>query len=284
MTVTPMLRIAVGVLTIGTVLALLGYRWWSGPPETEVEAMARQGAQAFSSLPVTPFTSEQAIADALRHNADIQFQAGQPELSPHQAQLLFESAARFLWLYYGETSIEPYLTWRQATGFRLIPQQEMIELFGANEGYQFYYGRDIPPGLSDEQLYEAIWTANRTCCNNKNHAVAVAADKRAVVVRSLWNPTGELQAIDAIEGAFSADIWQGARIICCRTWWQPQQPLTLHTRGVLEAVLAIVLEFKDGSRRPMLLQWHWNNAASNWRLIAVSVMNTADRDVLGPEF
>jgi hypothetical protein len=241
------------------------------------------GAEQFKPLPIVQFTDQESIEQAL---VEADLQVNDAPISERQLQALRTATARFLWLYYGESTCDKYIEWKRENGCELILTATMLGQNGGREGYEFYFRRPVPEDLSGEQLYREIWKANRTCCGGKNHARGMASSRSGVIIRTAHLTSVQPRLLEPIQGELPPEVWQGGRVLCCRTWWT--QPFTIENQPpnarILAAYFAAVLEFDDGSHRPVLLHWLWDDRLTRWHLSAVNVMNTDDREVIGLEY
>ena len=260
----PIWRVIAGVVIFGVLAGLLVTRWVAGEPEDPVVRMAREGADAYSQLAMTPIASVQQVQATLDANAEVSDGA---LWNQAERDAFLRANAEFLWLYFGEVQPDGYLRWRERGGYVL---RERDEVFSPPEQVQ-----------PVKQVLADFWSARQTQFGGTNQAVELAADRRGVLV-VLGEVTAAQPFLPESEGTMGAEYWHGGVGVAGRSWWKPQQPMD--AEPFLAGRLSIVLGFADGSRKPMLIQWHLDEHTGQWLVHSLHVHNSVGEGLVNMDF
>lgn len=256
-------RIFAALLIFGVLAGLLVNRWVSSAPEDPVVQLAREGAAIYATLPMARIESEREVLTILREHAEVHEDAPWDEM---QRDAFLNANAAFLWRYFGQGSPDTYLAWRRQ---HYMPRHR-DEVFNA------------PPGeMTIEEVFDEHWSARREFANGVNRAVKHAAVSRGIVIVADKVSHGHPH-LPPSTGDLGSEYWHGGISITGRSWWKPRSEIS--SDGFLSARLSIVLGFADGSRRPVLIQWNYDEQANQWLLHSLHTQNSVDEGILNVDY
>jgi hypothetical protein len=124
-------------------------------------------------------------------------------------------------------------------------------------------------------LFAAYWDAALDYGDGFNRPIGVAKDAKGllIVFGVLHNIADQRPLLD---GQLSSDVWHGRGGGAMRMWFAPSRTLAEIIAQEGHAVIAhagMVLAYKDGSRRPLVLTLSWNRDSRRWEIQAATVYN-----------
>lgn len=268
------LVVSIGASAAG--LALLGvFLWrlalWPAPAPDYTEQQIRAGQREYRTIAMRPLGDRGAIREAL----DRMVWQNDPPPGCGSKQALLDEVADFLYFRFAQPSVEAYKAWRRSTGCRFKDLAESLRPWYVDEAYEAYFGEPFPDDPDVERLFDRFWSAGLEWGGGVNRPVALAEEPKGLAcVFGTITPGDPRRAM--LAGEMSADLWHGGIASTMRGWWRPAQS----TRDLLKrhgrahyAVVGVILEYADGSRRPLILTWPWDPHAQRWVLEDVNVKN-----------
>ncbi|MCA9289037.1 MAG: hypothetical protein KDA05_10660 [Phycisphaerales bacterium] len=246
-----------------------------------------QDAQAlfatFSVRPLAELASAEEVAAVLAHATQ---QTPLPEGAGSRDDLLAHVAA-FLYQRFINDDPAAYRAWREASGYGMVPWDEMVEFWGVDADYARHFG-EPPAGIAAAEAFDRMWSADAEAgARNVGRPIAIVDDPRAIVVRggrfSRLEPGKAFIDTGSLERGIPAALWQGAGVIGFSRWYGSRerdgtlnQVALMRTTGpIAYGDVAMVLEFPDGTRVPVLVGCCWDPEHALWSIETLGVMNLA---------
>jgi hypothetical protein len=244
-------------------------------PDT-IELIARSqsdGATAYSVLSVAKLKglSREDVLAALSR-ADV---TGKPKASNASADALEREAAEFIFLRFVAQDFDQYVQWRLSRGCRFLALDEMERVWFVHKEYQEVCGEPPPSVVTAETLMRGYWRTASTLHAGANRAMAMCDDPRGAMVCFDFIRTRHDDRI-RLQGTLGPALWYGPVSSTMRTWFAPPTPtqdLFAAQGGLDVAEVGVVMEFEDGSRRPVVLAFFFDPARTQWVLRYVNQNN-----------
>jgi hypothetical protein len=248
---------------------------------------AEDGARAFATISMSPLRSFSDPADLgvkLAERMDVR-PIGTPEGITDSATLsLHQAVADFLFHRFLQDSPARYREWREQHGYRAKSVEEMIARADLEYTYRLFTGGDLPPDITHEQAFDRLWAPSLEYGSGFNRPVAVAADRRGLSTVLGWWTSSNQERV-SVEGELSRHLWRGGTAANMRNWWKPRfdaQELIKRDGRVLFAEVGLVVEYADGTRRPMVMNYARDPQHSEWVLLHVTAYNFPSGSPLSP--
>lgn len=276
--------LALCLASLIVVVALFKGSW--GREEASQDRVAAQAAPIFMALATDPFEDR----DDVRRAVQARLLVGQQLASQQQLNELTKSLEDFLTLLFLEESPDPYMEWRRRSGAIMLGMDDLMKLGWdmalAQQSLSELSG-EAPPQASDVPgLYRYFWRASRKVGNGANQPVRVASGDGFVSIFKRFTPQDT--ASPYIETSIGPEFWQGGVGRSGRFWWRESSSLEaiLANRGsVLTSHTGCIMEFKNGTRRPMLVFQYWSDDDQRWLIQNVGVTTfSSDEPVWPPEY
>jgi hypothetical protein len=268
------------IIAVTLICAMTGIVWWRAirPMSTTQflsnQEMAEAGVRLYARLDMAPLESLGSIRDVVEraHVVDGDLVAREYRRS------VLDSAAEFLWYYYGSRSADEYIDWRRRDGYTLLGIND-----APNGIYAWNFLFDGPTPDDDAEVFRRVWTAVHEYGDGANQAVAISNNDDGLVL--LFKVVNELDdglpfPSDAPkrgkQSITGAEQWVGGIAGGANNWWRAPVPFdqVMEQDGqVTVATLGAILEFKNGRRRPISITWFFDPRSGSWRLHAISESN-----------
>lgn len=271
--------VAAGVVVLSLFVVML-VQFCSGPPQRWDVMLAERGAAAFAELPMTPLDSLDAVAERITTHVDTTQAA---DLNGGDRAAIIQQAATFLTLYFGESEPDRYMAWRRSTGLRLLSREVCDAEILPHDTFHELTGGSLDPDASVEDMYRAFWRGERA--GKARRAVGIAGDRAGIVLVTGEVHRGGMPAPPAIAGDLGEEIWHGGRGVGSFAWSRPSPTFRERIEAgdvITVARLAVVCEFADGSRRPIMMNWFRDSAGGAWVLYGIAYMNFVSGEVWNP--
>jgi len=283
-------RVIVAILfSIGIVVfALQRFGVFDTEKESSINHWARIGQTEFETVPVASIeVPEDSIRDVIIQQVDIR-KRNAVNVNDDQMKQLVRELSSFLYFRFSQDSVDDYLQWRRQDGYHLKSMREMIDPWFVDDSYVNFYklGAKLPEDASVGDLFRQFWDAERSMKKPGDFARAIATDSKGLLVVpgniSKANPTEP-----PLDGIIPFNLWYGAYNITLRNWWNPH-----HSRDELLdkydsipcASVGIIMEFGDGSRRPLDLVYYYDPIDGRWILQSISENNFVNDGIAGLEY
>ncbi|MEZ6233662.1 MAG: hypothetical protein R3B68_05695 [Phycisphaerales bacterium] len=245
---------------------------------------------AFGVRPLSALATPQDVAAVLGRATE---QSAIPEGAGSKDDLVAHVGA-FVYQRFINDDPAAYRSWREAAGYQMLPWSEMVEFWGTDADFASHFGAP-PAGITSVEAFDRMWGADAEAgARNVGRPVAIVDDPRAIVVRggrfSRLEPTKAFIDTGSVEGGIPADLWQGAGVIGFSRWYgsrgrdgaMAQVALMRGTGPIAYGDVAMILEFPDGARVPVLVGCCWDSERGVWSIETLGVMNFPGQRV-GPK-
>lgn len=185
----------------------------------------------------------------------------------------------FLSLYCLNGSAELYSQWRSAQGYRLRSRSEIDA-----DGWTIDDSHDFVMTFSDgnqlastasasiDNEFAFFWNVSRQIGAGANAPRKICADARGCTATISLVPQSARAQL-SLNGGLDATQWYGGISTGGRRWWKRNQELAPGNQPVHKAEVGILLEFANGSRRPLFLSATCIHPPDGWVLDGARVAN-----------
>jgi hypothetical protein len=248
---------------------------------------AEDGAMAFARVAMSPLTSFSDPADLsvnLAQRMDTRSTGPPEDVANADTRSLHRAVADFLYYRFLQDSPARYREWREQHGYRARTIDEMIAREDLDYTYTLFTGRKLPPDITPQQAFDKLWGPSLEYGSGFNRPVSVAVDRRGLTTVLGWWTSSNQERV-SVEGELSRHLWRGGTAANMRSWWKPrldaQELITRDTR-VMFAEVGLLVEYADGTRRPMVMSYARDPQLSEWLLLHVTAYNFPSGSPLSP--
>lgn len=198
-------------------------------------------------------------------------------LSRAQRESLARHVAEFLHYRYAQVEPGVYRDWRTSRGYRMIDRTYFVFDRGFGRVWTAGFNEPLPDSLSMEQMFDAFWPLGTSALGASDVPVAIGTDPRS------WSiAVGPMSVLDPhIRPSLGNksrpnDDWIGIGGATMRTWFEPSTLLASIAAAdgtVAAAEVGVLIEYKNGDRRPLGITLTYDNTRSRWWLIYVCQYN-----------
>lgn len=277
------------LFSLGVVIfALLRLGIFSVGEESSINHWARVGQTEFKTVPITSISiPEDAIGEVISQHVDIH-KKNEVAVTNGQMKDLIKEISSFLYYRFSQDSVDDYIHWRQGEGYQFKSMKEMIDPWFVDDSYVNFYkiGSSFPENARVEDIFRQFWDAEQSMKKPGDFAKGIATDSKGLLI-VLGNISKANPVEPPLDGKISFELWYGGNNITLRNWWNPH-----HSRDELLykydsmpcASVGIVMEFIDGSRRPLDLVYYYDPMEGRWILQSVSENNFVNNGIAGLEY
>lgn len=229
------------------------------------EGLVEQGKRAYAAIGVTDISGLHSADDVYQLIRSMPF-GGQVELSSASREKLLRHFAAFVYHRFASPSIDEYIAWRHSEGYDFVPRGDLVRKWAVGSDYESLFGTALPENASSEALFRKFWTDLERRQKDVDRPRAIAIEP-AGLAGSVSRMKASNPDLDLLQGDLGAGMWHGVYNATFRNWWSPPHRMAelLSERG--EATVALVgaiVEFADGSRRPLVATFTYSPADDRW--------------------
>lgn len=241
------------------------------------KSMVANAAAAFATLPMEDVRHGANVESLRRQLADSTVVTdGETTISPAELSELWSAAAEALHVIFVNQDLDTYLAWRRSGGYELHTDEHLKDVIGVGLYYKFYLGKDLPKETSVGEAFKDLW--QQTHAGNAPQAKVVGIASGA---RGLAASVGTLQPSRAIRsgnfGGLGREIWVGDVASTSPSWFVDRSKAA-STQPIVYADVGAIMEFQNGTRRPVVLTFYREAAPKKWRLQFINQYNYRDSD------
>ncbi|MCW5775240.1 MAG: hypothetical protein KIS87_02165 [Phycisphaeraceae bacterium] len=276
-------RLATAVAAYGVISALAFAAWARPGPETntrDIESLAalKAARRAYSRVDMTPF------ADAVPTLSARSFEIELPEDCANDFALaqahLFDTVNEFVRLRLANPAPAQYVRWRRNQGYAFRTIDDMKRSWFIHTDWEFHYSEPFPDEAPVERVFARFFTDAFTLKDGYNKPVAIARVPEGLIctVARVESLHGAHRPVP--NGTLGRNAWAGATNGTLRNWWRHErngEALLKEHGSVLCAEVGILLQFEDGSRRPLVLTLVLDPRDNEWR---IEFLNTYNCDLM----
>lgn len=207
-------------------------------------------------------------------------------LGAERARSLLSEVAQFLRLRIAGESPAEYISWRRSQGYRWRTEEELRAL-GCVEAYEFRMPRSWSSAGSMEARFEEMWRSSRSFGGpvNAPRALCTARGSIGIIGGSIDNARpSSWRPFDRLIASATGDESPGLTSVQWLVGPRSREDL-MSAHGPVEfATVCIVIEYSDGSRRPLALTYLWDPAGPRWMHDVVSERGGSMYDVAGIDY
>jgi len=271
----------ISIMAIGVALWRAG---WVGAPSSvqKLYAAVDEGALAFEQLDMLPLGS--SSSDDIKSTLN----AGSVKLgegmTAADAAAVWSEAATFLDRRFLRADFAEYISWRESTGCKLRQADDVMANEHAYADYEKIMGAPLTAGTDVKSVFEAYWKVSPSRGDGLNRPRGIARTPSGATMtigfsKDRYNPRLFL------EGQLGSRLWYGPDSAAMRNWFNPPiQPKEIVKRygRVAIAEVGIVVEWENGSRRPLIMGFFRHPTTARWVLWQVNQNNYDPKLQLSP--
>jgi len=234
----------------------------------------RDGERAFrqmSFVSIQELQSAGAVEEVLRRAQLI----SDPGVRPQYLDTLIQEAAEFIRLRFVAKDAAAYQEWRLSRGCRFLPIERLEQQEQVLTMYPAVFGRPAPSSPSTESVFAEYWAKTQTMYGGANSLNAIASERPGLVLRVGYSKDREHPQL-SFDPEPGDRLWYGPISSSMRRWFDlPSSPETIVKRDgkVLLGMVGLISQWADGSRRPLILAFLFDQARSQWVLWLLSETN-----------
>lgn len=280
--------IVVAIWVIGAMSARLGTGESPGLSPTAThessDDLLTRARRAFAAIEIdaTCLTSVAEVRAVLARS-----EVRDPELAsdPRLAELLDQSAEFLCGRYGPSANADQYIRWRRDQGYRWTDRDDLEINWTVHEAWPLIVTDGTPfPGYDHpDRVFAGLFGPVLDLGTGRNRPIGISADSAGLIVDRDY-PTKSNPDLDLISGTFDEGLWHGRSVGTLCAFWQPPRAFdrALVIDGSVEVVrIGMIVEFADGSRRPMIQKWLWDPKADRWFLYALNEQHDEGKGAAG---
>lgn len=278
-----------GVLVVAC-LVLGAIAWWRsssrhGPAQETTAEMSERAATVFAklSMQTPPPANDKEGWNKLLALAPVEVQKSSrpsPDLEGLRAE-----AREVLRLRFGTHDPDEYIQWRQSRGYKLKPLEELDRLWDVSVQYQEMSGSPLSKGTPLPEVFRFFHKNLLEYRGLTNRLTAVPAEAGGVGIVTGTMTPADPRRNALYSGTLGPEVWYGQISATHRSiWTPPRRSVEMLAAGenVPFADVGIVLEFADGSRRPIWMTFIRDG--SQWYIEHLNVNNIDSRTYPGMDY
>jgi hypothetical protein len=268
------------------VLVVLAAGAWlllrSAPPEPEgfTERAAKIAKPYYETVPQIPVPTSVDEALSVLELGTIRVA---DLLGRERSYAALGAAAEFLVKRFGRSDQVAYRKWRESLGFRWHGREFLEKWWDISKQYAKYSpSSPVAPSEVFDLLYREKTNANA----GFNRVVGMAGDASGISVvfgtMTPGNPGREY-----LGGRLPSEMWHGGISSTHCSWFAPPRPYKERLalgEHVQYAEIGVILSHADGSRRPLVMTFVWDNTASRWDLQVLNTSNEPSRKLVSIDY
>jgi len=257
----------------------------AGAQAETAEAVLASGRDVYASIrTMAPLDAPDQIRSALQH---MTFEGEARRIDTARRQRLLDELADFFVNRFTADDARKYVDWRLSQGYAWRDLEDMDRQWSIREAHEVVFSEPWKDG-DDKRARAFLRFAEHSLKRGDglNRPVAIAAEARGLVTR-FDTLTAVYHSVGMLEGELGTKYWHGVNAATMRGWfkWKRTPEDTMKRQRRLDAALSgVVVEYADGSRRPILFEHWWDPIDRAWVLRRVSVMNFRHRNLSTMEF
>ena len=246
----------------------------------EVEKAALAAKPVFQTLRFEPFQSAERV-QSLAKTAEVVADPPSAELVPALRQAFSEwLAVRFVAVDVGE-----YQTWRQKNGYLPLDRAELNSAWNhLSKDYKRTFGENLPADFDISKAFVRLWPV--TSDKPFNRPVAISSEPAGMIF-SLATRKAIEPIYPDLDGSLGSAVWVGNISKYMRSWWKPPrsiEQLGKSSSPIHLGVAGALIEYADGSRRPLTAGFFYDSQEKRWMLDWVAIQNEPSRELEGFEY
>ncbi|MGQ0629256.1 MAG: hypothetical protein ACT4PL_14290 [Phycisphaerales bacterium] len=239
--------------------------------ETEAFDSALEAYRLVPMRPLSAIADETALAALLREVTPENETGGTH--SPADVESVSAAVAGLFHARHFQSSVEEYLRWRSNAGYVFVNREQLLVRSGMAASYAATFGRPPADDQPLESVFADVWGAGEQARTPVNTPRAFAADPagRALIFGNRSTIAGSPRnRRPTPAGRLGAEAWSvrpGAFV----RWFVPAHEAALRNRESPSATYALLVEYGDGSRRPLVFHLSKDPAGSRWLVEWITV-------------
>lgn len=277
---------------LATAFCLIGAGWLvfslnkvapSIPAPTVVTMAASRGKSIYESIPINEIPPDEDSIRALLRTAPAM---GAESVGEERYKALLDETAEFLYERFVKEDPRAYYEWRLSKGYLPQARSFLEEWWSVSAQYTKHGGEGNPSQITDEKIFEHLWISKRRSGEGFNLLTSLASGAEGWCLAfgdmTPGNPTRRL-----LECSLSSDTWHGAISSTHCAWFEAPRPYKQRLRDgepVQYASVGVIGGYADGSRRPLVMTFVWDDLASRWDLQILNTNNEPSLKLLSIDY
>lgn len=239
----------------------------------EASRLLEEGRDAYRRVEMLPVESFAGAAD-VRRALDAMTIRGDLALNAAERDAMLAHLAGFVYYRFVQPDPEAYIRWRREEGYTLRDADAMAML-GMEAIHRQAFDRPPENGATVDQVFRALLAAERPRDTAAWRATRLPAAALGMACVAGTITLDRMQRAP-VSGEMPADLWQGRVGGAVPNWFRRGRSIDELLRsepGVEYADAGLVVEFADGSRRPLVVTLIRDPGDGRWRIEYLLVWN-----------
>lgn len=245
-----------------------------------VEAAALAAKPVYQRLRFEPFQNVERL-ESLATAAEVVADSSSTELVPaFQRAFLDWLSVRFI-----DSDAAAYQAWRRASGYVPLDRAELNSAWNhVSKDYKRLFGENLPSNFDISHAFARLWSAEAD--KPFNRPVALSSEPAGMIF-SLGTRKAFEPIYPDLQGSLGSAVWVGNISKYMRSWWKPPlsiEQLSRSNSPLHLGVAGVMIEYADGSRRPLTAGLFYDPQEKRWMLDWVAIQNEPSRELEGFEY
>lgn len=252
-------------------------------PSNPIAQTAAAAQPIFHSLTFEPITSRDQLL-SLAARAEINATSDTKALVP----ALQTAFSEWLIARLQSQSPEIYRSWRKQHGYIPLDAKDMSSLWNrVPEDHKARFGSALAENFDTAAEFDRLWPL--AWADPTNRPAKVCTDPKGFIL-SVVNRPASFPSFPDVNGSLGSSVWVGQISKYMRSWWKPPRSIeqiahqiskqTVQGNGSITlAIAGVMLEFADGTKRPLCAGFFFDPVSTTWQLDWVSLQNDANQDL-----
>lgn len=197
-------------------------------------------------------------------------------LSDRLREALIKAVAEFLYHRHAQCDPRRYRQWRQDAGYSLMPRDDFISSHKFGVVWEAVFHEPLPPAKPMDEMFDAFWPVGTSYFGHRDTPDALITAPHAWSIATGPMPlTNRKNRPSLANTVYPNADWIGRGGGTMRGWFQAPVSLEqLAVRGSVQAAeVGVVIQYRNGERRPLGLTFVRDDARFRWWLIIVCSYN-----------
>lgn len=240
--------------------------------DAAISAAAAKAYDAVEMIRLDTFNGVNDWTDVLAH---IDWGPAPDGVSELRTDELATMLAEFSWYRFNVRSSQEYIEWQKRTSHEIRHFDELVRV---HADFEHLFGEPIPASSGVEEVFARFFDVSLSLGDGANDPVAVANDRKGLVARFGVVRSMRPSERPWVSGDIPLAMWHVRGGGTMRSWWRPVEGdlgSIIEERGeALCATIGLIVEYLNGSRRPLVFTCYWHPSAERWEIDSINAYNS----------
>ena len=263
-------HVLVGIGILGIAISLIVWTRLNTVSEASnpTEYWRRAGVDVYGKMASAHIEDAEAIASSLSQ-ASVRIQDHDLSETDPRIMVLRDTVREFLIQRYTAASVDEYVRWMKAQGYRFKTLEEFEPRYGPLSHNAARAGFD---GTDVAEVFAVLWEYPPSKLAVPT-MLATGPDAMAIEIASANHNRG---FTGRLAGTLGEQLWHGGSTATCRFWMQPpvtREALVARHGEILAAQVGVIGIVPGRGRRPIIIQCFFDPQSKSWWLDGINVTN-----------